>query len=204
MKIYALNSSVFDDNDALFAEKLNTLSVYRQNKIYSCKYFQDRKRSLAAGVLTDIALSRFGLKEKDMYYSENENGKPYFVGYDDIFFSLSHSGNWAIAAFSDCEIGCDIQQIKDVNLNIAKRYFTSEEYEYIIASKDKVDSFFSLWSRKESYIKAIGTGLSTSLKSFNVFEIADWQFKEYDDIAGYKIAVCSKEYPTDNIIVCEI
>lgn len=203
MKIYALNSSVFDD-ESLFFEKYNMMSGYRQRKINSCKQIEDKKLSLAAGVLTDIALSQFFLRERDMRYAENEKGKPYFMEYKDIFFSLSHSGKWAVAVFSDNEVGCDIQEMKDINLNIANRFFTQNECDYINSSADKTDSFFEVWTRKESFIKALGTGLSTPLNSFDVFSDTNWHFSTYNDIAGYKISVCGKEVPGENIIICEV
>lgn len=203
MKLYALNTSVFDD-DKLFGEKFNTMSAYRKNKINSYSRVQDKRLSLAAGVLVDMALADFGLHERDMLYFENENGKPYFCDCSDIFFSLSHSGEWAIAVFSDQEIGCDIQKIKKVDLNIAKRFFAQDEYAYICESENRMDSFFSIWTKKESYIKAVGTGLSTLLSSFSVFETDEWSFDECDNITGYKIAVCSQKHPDENIIFCEV
>ncbi len=203
MKIYALNSSVFDD-ESLFYKKYNMMSEYRKKKINSHKQPEDKKLSLAAGVLTDIGLSEFSLNERNMHYCENKNGKPYLRDYKDIFFSLSHSGKWALAVFSDEETGCDIQEIKDINLNIANRFFTENERDYINGSEDKTDSFFEVWVRKESLIKALGTGFSAPFNSFDVFADTEWHFSTYNDISGYKICVCSKKLPSENIIICEI
>ena len=98
---------------------------------------------------------------------------------------------------SDKEIGCDIQQIKDINLSIADRFFTAEERKYVKCTED----FFRIWTLKESFIKAIGKGLALPLNSFSIKGLDSdksyceynrelYEFKEFDKMTGYCIAVC--------------
>ena len=89
-----------------------------------------------------------------------------------IFFNLSHSGNYLAGAFSDREIGLDIQTTspphRDV-LRIARRFFPLDEYELLAAIKDRenqLELFFRLWSIKEAYLKYCGCGLRADLNSF--------------------------------------
>lgn len=203
MKIYALNSSVFDD-EKIFNEKYNNASKYRQGKIDSLKQSKDKKLSLAAAVIIDKALSQYSLKEKDMLYAEGENGKPYFENHPDIFFSVSHSGDWAVCAFSHEPVGCDIQIKYNVRLDIAKRFFTENEYNYIISGEDKNDCFFNIWTMKESLVKALAISLPDALGTIDVLNYKKRRFFIYDDIKGYKIAVCSKSRHGGEIIFCEV
>lgn len=89
-----------------------------------------------------------------------------------IFFNLSHSGNYLAGAFSDREIGLDIQTTSPPHgdvLRIARRFFTPDEYELLAAVKDPENQlilFFRLWSIKEAYLKYCGCGLRADLNSF--------------------------------------
>lgn len=63
------------------------------------------------------------------------------------------------------EIGADIEKISDKRSPerteaIAERYFSVEEQSLIRSSDDPVGCFYALWTRKESYIKLTGRGLS--------------------------------------------
>lgn len=176
------------------------MSEYRIKKAEKYKDENDKKLSILSSLLLDKALKKYGLSEKNMQYSFNEYGKPYFINSEELHFSISHSGEYAMVVISDKEIGCDIQQIKDVNLNIADRFFTADERANIKSTED----FFRIWTLKESFIKAVGKGLSIPLNSFTIkgletkkpyceYEGRIYKFKEFDNINEYCIAVCEEE-----------
>lgn len=102
----------------------------------------------------------------------NRYGKPSLKAGTDFFFNLSHSGSYLAGAFSDREIGVDIQKISPAHsdlLHIAKRFFTREEYEKLAAAvnpDEQLMLFFCLWSIKEAYLKYCGCGLQGNLDSF--------------------------------------
>ena len=176
------------------------ISADRIKKTIKYKSEKDRKLSILSSLLLDKALREYGLCEKDMQYSTNDYGKPYFINAEKLHFSISHSGDYAMVVMSDKEIGCDIQQIKDVNLRIADRFFTADECEYVKSTED----FFRIWALKESFIKAVGKGLAIPLNSFTIkglktdkpyceYEGKIYRFKEFDNINEYCIAVCEEE-----------
>ena len=108
-------------------------------------------------------------------------------------FNLSHSGDYAICAISDDEVGCDIEKIKDVNLKIAKRFFSEEEYNNVL--KDN-KLFFRYWTLKESYLKAKGIGIKgldnakIDIESLTLINDDKYHLYELNIIDGYNIALC--------------
>lgn len=165
------------------ADYTHLLSDYRILKIGNIKD-EKKKRNSA---LCEIMLAKYlGRKPK---YLVDSHGKPYG---EDVFFSFSHSGDISLCAVSDKEIGADVEKIRNVNLNIAKR-FCKSEFEFINNSPDKTDAFFEIWTKKESVLKASGLGIGGGLDSFCVFK-KDGLFM-YDKIPGYKICAFSYETP---------
>jgi 4'-phosphopantetheinyl transferase len=149
------------------------------------------------------------LDSRNLIFSIGEKGKPYLQN-SNIHFNISHSGDWVVAAFSEKEIGIDIELIREPNYNVVKRYFSEKEIlniNSITNPERKKNIFFDYWTIKESYLKAIGTGLTKSLSSFTVlFEegkisITDDVNKEvlyinqFDFDKDYKLCVCSFEEP---------
>lgn len=174
-----------------------TISEYRLKKAKNYKNEDDRKLSILSSLLLDKALKKHDLSERDMKYTFNAYGKPYFANAEDLHFSISHSGEYAMVVLSDKEIGCDIQQIKDINLSIADRFFTAEERKYVKCTED----FFRIWTLKESFIKTVGKGLAMPLNSFTVkglntdkpyceYEDKLYTFKEFIEINGYFGVIC--------------
>jgi 4'-phosphopantetheinyl transferase len=101
------------------------------------------------------------------------NGKPGLTESERVKFNVSHSGALAVFAFAvGCDIGVDVEQIHPLaNLrHIAERTFCPEEAaEIMLLPEHQRDrAFFVCWTRKEAYVKAIGTGLSSPFDSFRV------------------------------------
>ena len=84
-----------------------------------------------------------------------------------MHFNLSHAGDYAAAVFDEGEVGIDVEQARRVNVNVMRRQFTAEENAYLLSEPD---AFLRLWTRKESYCKAVGEGLHLPLSSFDVLE----------------------------------
>jgi 4'-phosphopantetheinyl transferase len=90
-----------------------------------------------------------------------------------LCFNLSHSAGLALYAFTwEGDLGVDIEKYREEVLRekLADRFFSSQEAEELAAlhPADQLRGFFTCWTRKESYIKARGDGLSRSLNSFAV------------------------------------
>ncbi len=114
-----------------YEEALNNVSSYRADKIAGLKNIQDKRRSLAAAAALDAALSEYELREKDMEYGLLQHGKPYLKDHPKLHFSLSHSGAYAICSIASLEVGSDIECVKEGKENIARRFFTPQELEWL-------------------------------------------------------------------------
>ncbi len=141
----------------------------RKNKIDRLFKYEEKLRTLFSEILLRYVLqNKFNLSQKQIHLKYNNYGKPSLCGLNNLFFNISHSGSWIICGVGDDNIGLDIEEIKEINMNVAKRFFTKEEYNSILAvsKQEQIQLFYKYWILKESYIKAEGKGLGIPLNSF--------------------------------------
>lgn len=178
--------------------------VFRREKADRMKVFQMKAQSIGAWVLYEQMKKQYGLRE-------------------DAVFNLSHSGEYvlcsaALGTRSDqVRVGCDIEQVEECNLEIARRFFCPSEYEQIVRESDlnrKKELFYRFWVLKESFLKATRKGMALGLDTFEVqlgnpsvliMQPEDFQeaytYREFEtDDKGYKIAVCSTDPVIDPMI----
>lgn len=204
--IYAANVSELKD-EAMYKAAYHKVTDERRKKTDSLRLRKDRMLSLGAELLLLQGLKRFGLNLNEMIYHYGENGKPYLTGVHDVHFNLSHSDEIVICAISPWEIGCDVERLHDINVEIAKRFFCETEYDMINREKTaekKQEMFFRLWTLKESFIKATGMGMSMPMKSFCINIGKDgisvkqdlnqktYYFQEFNFLRDYKCSLCSE------------
>ncbi|WP_428819257.1 4'-phosphopantetheinyl transferase family protein [Microbulbifer sp. MCCC 1A16149] len=106
-------------------------------------------------------------------FSRNENGKPLLASMPDLHFSLSHSGQWiALAVSCEAPVGIDIEQPSKPRdfLRIARHYFHPQERALLEAPPLELmpTHFYRLWTMKEAFFKARGTGISEGLGRINL------------------------------------
>lgn len=148
----------------------NAVSEERRMKADHFHFIEDSKRSVCAELLLQYSLFQAvgGLADMDIVY--NEYGKPFINDMNGFSYNITHSGKWVAIAYGSTEVGIDIEKIQEGKENIAHRFFADEEKNYIqtAAEEEQAERFIQIWTLKESYIKYLGTGLSTSLYSFSV------------------------------------
>lgn len=143
------------------------LSHYRSEKIKRIKNKKNKLQSVAAELVLNYGVKKcFGI-DAPVNYMPDEHGKPFFTDIN-AFFSLSHSDEYAVCALSDCAVGVDIQKKRNVNMKLAERFFTSDEFEAI--QKNPTDDFNRIWARKEALSKAVGLGLQIGFSNINVMD----------------------------------
>lgn len=196
--------SVFDtgafEDEVLYQNCYRAVCEERRKKVDFFRFMNDKRLSLAAGYLFEQGLRERGVTDWSLRYGEFE--KPYLKDTDNLFFSLSHSGNYAVCVFFDREIGIDIEQIAQVDAGLIRHVCTDSEYHYLmdISEKGRQEEFCRLWTAKESYMKLLGVGLSLPPEQLEVSfgkklairhkgNVLPVLFQEYP-IDGYKMTVC--------------
>lgn len=114
-------------------------------------------------VLKELRALPLTEREKLLWASKvciGEHGKPYLQNNSDIFFNLSHSGDYVLCGIADRQIGVDIQKRHDKDVSGVK--------EKIHNAQDKDEDFFLLFSAKEAFCKCTGEGLQRDLSHIAV------------------------------------
>jgi 4'-phosphopantetheinyl transferase len=139
----------------------------------------DRRRFVVAHAVTRVVLSRY-LREPAGFlrFDKNAHGKPSLAAPgQSLQFSLAHSGELALIAVSDGRaVGVDIESERPLEaLDLARRFFSQSEHETLrsLPPDEQLAAFYRCWTRKESFIKALGVGLSFPLSGFEVSLASD-------------------------------
>lgn len=193
-----------------FLYHLEKIEEERRKRIQRMKDQRSIYRSLSAGCLLHDALCEsLGVSlgaGQAFKISYEEEGKPYLIGEPDIYFNLSHSGEYVSCAVADMPIGIDIQKKVTVRSRIAERFFTGADNQKLSAcnEEEREELFFRMWSIKESYVKLTGKGMKQGIDSFEI----DWHhhqileegkdspsayFKEQTCLPEYSFCVCCRK-----------
>jgi 4'-phosphopantetheinyl transferase len=138
---------------------------------------KDQRRFVTAhGALRLILAEYTGVDPSELSFAQGENGKPYLrpaPGGGDVFFNLSHSGDYTLIAVTKClRVGVDIEGIRSSieYLEMSRKFFSPSECAWLDRQpmSEQVAAFFRLWVVKEAFLKATGVGLSDSLSEIAV------------------------------------
>ncbi len=197
---------------------LLTLQPGRQKQLLSFRFEADKKRCAAAGLLLWEHL--YHHHPEYFTVSCNAAGKPSvsyrtaptsnLSGLDPSvyasaipFFNLSHSGDFVMLAISDTPVGCDIERKRKAILS--HHVFHPKELELLRSLPEgnaRDYEFLRLWTTKEAFLKAIGTGIDADAATYDLSEInsiclADgsvWQIEHQTipDFPEYLSCICHK------------
>ena len=181
----------------------------------------DRRHSIAARAILRSLLSIYtGIAPNAISFDYHENGKPFLPVEKGVStpksrsleFNLSHSGNFALYAFSwDRRIGIDIERMRDTGHieRLARRALSFEEYAafHNCPPSDKARLFYRYWTCKEAVIKAAGTTIAEVRRiviplkiemSPGWLEVNDeasagaWAIRELEPPPGYTAALAAE------------
>lgn len=156
------------------------------------------RRLLAYGLLDWGREDLFGnIHRADELYAYLEgmiergsHGKPHFRENVGIHFNISHSGAYGACALSLIPCGLDIQEVRKVrSQKMLERVLTQREQKQVQEAKNPEKEFCRFWTRKESFLKLSGDGITKSMRDL---ETPGWyeEFQVDRQILG---CICSEE-----------
>ena len=178
----------------------------------------DRHRYLLTRALLRTTLSRYAPRAPHEWnFTRDAFGRPLVIdSYPPcaaVVFNLSHTRELILLGVTrDPALGVDVEAIAAscAGLPLAERYFSRAEIAglRVLSPERQVRRFFDLWTLKESYIKALGRGLSIPLRDFE-FDIElnrvtlraeprvdrepqRWHFSLFQPRADHIAAVCTQ------------
>ena len=173
--------------DSVF-EKLS-----KEERYAAITHEQKRKEKIARDMLFDYVVEKEKVKNTILY---NKYGKPDFKD-KKYHFNISHSGDGVVMAFSDSEVGIDLQKVTNYTEDridkLASRIYNDNDYNYF--DTDDNITFTEIWTIKEAYLKYIGVGLVKNLHDVEIDYVNKTVSYERDKEAKY--AIC---YYKDYII----
>lgn len=134
-------------------------------------------------------------------------------------FNIAHTRGLVICGMAcgdtspNAHMGVDVESLaRETTPDLAERYFAQPEVDYLRRQPNQIairETFLRIWTLKESFIKAIGTGLSTPLADFAFEDIhsdqpriqmlsdelksdKQWRFEVFHPRPGFiaSVAVC--------------
>lgn len=173
-------------DDRLYEMACKAVAPERRQKAARLQLRADRWRCIGAGLLLNRMVARFWeqpdslrrdmgilnvdlIKELsavqpcfDLAISYNLKSKPYFTGHPELFFNLSHAGDFVACAVSRAPVGIDIEGSRPYREKVAERFFSPQERAWM-ADGAPAQRFFALWTLKEAYAKAVGIGIGQGI-----------------------------------------
>ena len=171
---------------------------------------------ISHGVLRQLLGQYLSLKPQDIEYAIDPHGKPSLssaCGDRSLHFNMSHTDGMAVFAVTrNRQIGVDVErldrEVEDRD-ELAASYFSPQETDVYrsLSEADRVEGFLNCWTRKESYIKARGDGLTCPLDSFQVTlrpgdqakllavqqgRTEDWSMVSLEPLRDYKAAITAE------------
>ena len=165
----------------------------KQEKVSKYKDSTRKKCSVAGEMVVKTNIGNaLNIAPEALKFLADKNGKPYIENCP-IHFSISHCESTLVYAFSDEEIGIDIEKIKPISHSVLKSFFSEEEQEYVLGkalneeASEKYNSpeiperFYRIYTLKEAICKKSGIGIK-GLKDADALPFLDRSFKENDFI----------------------
>jgi len=184
--ITAISLSEFMTSGISTGELIKLLPEKSWEKLERITNPDNNARSLLGEVLARYSIGKYaGIPNSDIHFDIADKGKPHIRDYPEIHFNITHSGEMVACAVAGSDIGIDIEHFRKVNFRVAERFFSPPEIQDLLALDEtsRQQYFFTLWTIKESFLKAIGSGLTRTLNSFTVVVRNNWYSLSGDDLS---------------------
>jgi 4'-phosphopantetheinyl transferase len=139
-----------------------SLSSDEKERARRFQFNKHRNAYIFARAILRILLANYtGMEASQLLIDNTYHGKPFLVNStqtQDLNFNLSHSGGFAIYAFTrKRRVGIDLEQIRPISEieQIAAGNFSPEENRQLreVGESDRLKAFFNCWTRKKDSLK---------------------------------------------------
>ena len=135
--------------------------------------------------LRTVLGERLGVAPSEVVFALGAHGKPELPG-SSVRFNLAHSGDRALIAVSDVEVGVDIERLARSSRAVER---TLTEGERAALGPDRHIELLRVWCRKEALAKAIGGGLGWAPETFDTSRPDGFALVDLEVGEGYVGAV---------------
>ncbi len=201
------------------------LSADERTRWRAFKFDHHRREYLATHALARTALSHYHqLAPEAWRFQLNTHGKPTTDPECGLRFNLSNSLSLAVCLIAHrAEVGVDVEPFESAGeiAKLAPEVFSQQELAQLepLRESERLQRALSLWTLKESYIKARGMGLALPLKKFSFLFDTDggirleldpclddqperWQFCQLDH-AGHRVALMAEQSTSPRLQIWE-
>ncbi|MCL2011125.1 MAG: 4'-phosphopantetheinyl transferase superfamily protein [Synergistaceae bacterium] len=174
-KLYLLDLGGLDEkiDERTFLEWSGMASEERLNALPRFLFRADAERTLAGEILARAALSSAaGVPPSAIRFGRGPRGKPRASvppGVPLPEFNVSHSGRFVACAVSPQPVGVDVESVSPPDDAVLRRVCSPGESRFVRGGFLPAPAAFALiWTLKESYLKALGTGLCDDLPGIDL------------------------------------
>ena len=159
------------------ASAVEWLDAQERSRWESYQHDGPRRRfALCRAALRSLLCGQLGCRNEQLSFGTAGHGKPFAMvdgAWASVCFNVSHSMEHGLIAFApEGRLGIDVEERvprSDLDALISAVLTPDEQAE--LAAKGqahKTHSFFDLWTIKEALVKALGTGFTLDVSSFEV------------------------------------
>jgi len=196
-------------------------SLLSQDEIARAKMFYFEKDHnhfiVGRGLLRTLLGSYLNVEPSQIGFIYGKYGKPALqtgTHKTTLDFNLSHSKDYAIYAFClNRKIGIDLEHVRPMPdlYDFARQFFSLRENVLInsLAGKQKEEAFFKIWTCKEAFLKANGSGLTIPINQVEISLESDgsvtltsigeleeqtelWRMESFSPISDFQAALAVK------------
>lgn len=204
LHLWHASENLVQESSEAAAQCSKVLSAEEADKAKHFRFKNDQHQYLLAHGMLRLVLSHYDptITPQEWLFNKNQYGKWSIANNNRLAltFNLSHTkGGVVILVSRNAEIGVDIENTHNSMrteegrlLSIAENFFSTTEVDDLLKQPIEAQQryFLQLWTLKESYIKAIGKGLSADLKEFSFQFIRPNQLSFIDHSHGSTLKTC--------------
>lgn len=162
--IYTIYLPNFINIKNYLSNYLNAKEIKKAQQFYKEK--DKNKFIIYRSILKFILASHTKLDVRAIDFDYHYNKKPFLASHPFLHFNISHSEDFAAIAISNKKVGLDIEFMHEhFNFtNVLEDVFVDNEISAIQEANNKKHAFYTSWTRKEAFVKALGKGIDEDFK----------------------------------------